>query len=395
MRSTPRNDLLSRLSLALVAMLVCLAYGTFAFAGDVEVARKKFANGIKLYQQGDYEGARRLFKEAEAEHHAAPIVYNLALAEEKLGHLQAALDAYEAYVGEVGDKGDLAPAAAIAIGQIRSRSTRLKIETQPSGAHVFVDGQPLADVSPVTFLVGAGTHVVVAQRDGGRGEQDVVAKGAGDTVPVVIAIPISEKVTPPPPPPVDPIKPPPPDKITPPPPPPPPPSEPEGLVWGVSFAIVPAYLLGVKQLTQEELAVPGTQPRDNTSPRASIVAGPVLEIGYALTERFEFLARGFAGIGPDGKPAYCYMGGPGLSFKIGDRLWVGATFIGGQLELSKHRPHYGTDLVFGAMAEVNFAVLKKKDGEWIAGLQPAFLLTEMRNDNTTFFFPLSFGYRAY
>src|SRR5687768_10008336 len=83
----------------IVALLLSLVRD--AHAGDVDAARKLFADGVKLYQQGDYEGARRLFKQAEAEHHAPAIVYNLALAEEKLRHPQAAVDAYEAYVAEV------------------------------------------------------------------------------------------------------------------------------------------------------------------------------------------------------------------------------------------------------------------------------------------------------
>ena len=50
---------------------------------------------MHLYQTGDWEGAARHFREADAEHHAPAIVYNLGLSEEKLGHPQAAVDAYE------------------------------------------------------------------------------------------------------------------------------------------------------------------------------------------------------------------------------------------------------------------------------------------------------------
>ncbi len=347
---------------------------------------------MKLYQQGDWEGARRLFKKADEEHHAPAIVYNLALAEEKLGHLQAALDAYEAYVAEVGDKGELSAPAVLAIAQIKARSTKLRIESTPPGARVFVDGVPLADPAPVTFLVGAGHHVVIAQGDDWRAERDVEAKGAGDALTVALEKTVAPPVTTPPPldierntPPANP--PPPGDKTTKP----EPPAGPEGFVWGAEFAIVPCWLLPV---TKAE----ATNARDV----ASIVAGPVLEIGWALNEDFLFLARAFAGIGPDAKPSYAFMGGPGLSYQLFDAVWLGASFIGGKLETAGESAQnrdesvrYGTNLVFGAMAEANVILIKKKDGEWLAGLQPAFLLTKRSNDNTTFFFPLSFGYRAY
>lgn len=346
---------------------------------------------MKLYQKGDYEGARRLFKQADAEHHAPPIVYNLALAEEKLNHPQAAVDAYEAYVAEVGDKGELAASAAVAIAQIKARSTKLRIETKPPGARVFVDGAPIADPSPVTLLVPAGHHVVVAQGDGWRAEEDVATEGKGDarTVSLVqprddspaptapTAAPIARRPEPDRPPAALPVA---------------PPEETEGLVWGAAFAIMPCYLLGVdtRDKTPAETAAT-TNARD----AASIVAGPLLEIGWALSSDFVFLARGVAGIGPDAKPSYAFMGGPGLSLRVGSRVWLGATFLGGQLETKAFDSRYGTDLVFGAMLEANAVVLRKTHGEWIAGIQPAFLLTRRDQDNTTFFLPLTFGYRAY
>ena len=363
-----------------------------AHAGDVETARKIFSEGVKLYQKGDYEGARRLFKQADAEHHAPPIVYNLALAEEKLEHRQAALDAYEAYIAEVGDKGDLATAAAVAIAQIKSRSTKLRIETKPSGAHVFVDGSALNEPAPTSVLVAAGHHVVVAQGEGWRGEEDISVEGKGDTLAVTLAEaappePAPVEVTPPPT-----ITPPPADRPSEPLPLPQKPQETEGLVWGAAFAVVPVYLFGVNT---RDKSVADTQTTGNARDAATVVAGPMIELGLALSPDFVFMARGFAGLGPDGKPAYSYMGGPGLSFRVGPRIWLGATFLGGRLETRAHDAPYGTDLVFGALTEANLVVLKKSEGEWIAGIQPAFLLTHLENDNTALFFPLTFGYRAY
>lgn len=375
-----------------VVLIVALAfaYAPDAHAGDVDTARKLFADGVKQYQQGDYEGARRLFRQADAEHHAPAIVYNLALAEEKLRHPQAAVDAYEAYVAEVGDQGELSSAAAVAIAQIKARSTKLRVDTKPSGARVFIDGSPVADPAPVTVLVFAGTHVVVAQGEGWRGEQDVQVEGKGDALSVTIAQSAppepAAKVDPPPRPP------PPADRPPETPPSPPKPNETDGLVWGAAFAIVPSYLFGVDTREKTPEATAATK---NHRDAASIFAGPLLEIGLALSPDFVFLARGMAGIGPDGKPSYAYMGGPGLSFRATSRLWLGATFLGGRFETRAFDADYGTDLVFGTMVEMTYALLRKTDGEWIAGIQPAFLLTRRDQDNTTVFFPMTFGYRAY
>jgi hypothetical protein len=156
---------------------------------DVEAARRDFSEGVRLYQQSDFEGARRLFLQADKAHHAPAIVYNLALAEERLGHPQAAVDAYEAYVAEAGESGEFTSSATFAIAQIKARSTRLRIDSEPSGARLFVDGSPLREPAPTVVLVPAGHHVIVAQGDGWRAERDLVAAGSGDSVALSLTAP--------------------------------------------------------------------------------------------------------------------------------------------------------------------------------------------------------------
>jgi hypothetical protein len=359
-------------------------------AADVEKARTLFGEGIRLFKKGDWEGARRLFREADAEHHAPAIVYNLGLAEEKLGHFQAAVDAFEAYIGESGESGEFSITAAAAIAQLKARSTRLRLETRPPGAKLFVDGAALREPAPATLLVPPGHHVVVAQGEDWRAEREIETAGTGDVMGIVL-VPQERAPAPAPAPAPIPTSTRPADADRPVAPSPPPvgpragSEQPEGFVWGAAFAAVPAYMFGV---TSSGAA--------NRSPAWSVAAGPLLEVGAALTDRFEFLGRAFIGFGPDRKPvAYAYMGGPGLSYRVIDRLWLGATFIFGQFETEAHGDRYGTDIVFGVMSEANAVLLKKPDGEWFAGFQPAFLLTKIHNDNTTIFFPLTFGYRAY
>jgi hypothetical protein len=378
---------------ALVALVS--SFTSHARADDVEAARKDFAEGVRLYQRGDYEGARRLFKKADTEHHAAPILYNLARTEERLLRAQAAVDAYEAYVGEAGESGEFTGAAVVAITQIKSRSTRLRIETKPTGARIFVDGFPLGESSPTTFLVVAGHHVVVAQGEGFRAERDVEVEGNGDSLSVTLEGPPSDASAPPSQAPVVPAPSPSAahDAAASPPvamavavpvaDPAPVPPAPDGFVWGAAFALAPYHLIGAAS------SLP------NSESKTQVMAGAILEAGHAVTDRFEFLARGFVALGPDGKPSYALMGGPGLSLRIGTSVWLGATFLVGQIETVAEGKRYGTDAVFGTMLEATFVVLPTSAGQWTVGIQPGLLLTDKPPDNTAFFFPLSFGYRAY
>jgi hypothetical protein len=222
---------------------------------------------------------------------------------------------------------------------------------------------------------------VVAQGEGWRAEADVEAQGAGDTLAVSLKTPDASA---PPAPPVSPAQPAVPpavvdDRVAEP----KAAAVPDGLVWGAAFALAPYHLLGAGNGTS------------NAEATTQVVAGAILEVGHAVTDRFEFLARGFVALGPDGHPTYAFMGGPGLSLRLGSSLWLGATFLGGKLETVSNEVRYGTDLVFGAMAEATVAIIATTHGQWTVGMQPGVLLTDKQRDNTAFFFPLTFGYRAY
>jgi hypothetical protein len=125
------------------------------------------------------------------------------------------------------------------------------------------------------------------------------------------------------------------------------------------------------------------------------MAGAILEVGHAITDRFEFLARGFLAFGPEGEPTVAAMGGPAVSFHIGSHLWLGATFVGGQLKGRASGERYSTGLVFGAMAEAAVVLRSTPFGQWTVGMHPGLLLTEAPTDNTALFLPLSFGYRSF
>lgn len=327
-------------------------------------------------QDGDYQTARELFARADAAHHAPAIVYNLAVAEEHLFHPHAAIEAYELYVAEAGDQGEFTSAARAAIGQIKARSTRLRISTDPAGARVVVDGFALKTPSPVSFFVPGGRHIVVAEADGFRGETSVDAAGSGDTLAIAILPAAGSKTSAPPttaklddapraaPKPV-----------------------PDGFVWGAAFALVPYHLFGSSS---------GNNQRDATQ----LMTGAVLEAGSAVTDRFEILGRAFVGIGPEAKPStgapftYAYMLGPGVSFRLGRSIWLGATFLAGRIETVAHDAAYGTDLVFGAMAEAGVVLFATNAGEYVLSLEPGTLFASSA-DNTALFVPVTFGYRAF
>jgi len=67
---------------------------------DVTLARQRFAEGLSLYQQGDYTGAREKLEGAYAASAAPPVLYNIGACLEQLGRLDEAVDAFEAYLAD-------------------------------------------------------------------------------------------------------------------------------------------------------------------------------------------------------------------------------------------------------------------------------------------------------
>jgi hypothetical protein len=240
---------------------------------------------------------------------------------------------------------------------------------------VFVDGAALPEVAPVAWLVASGHHVIVAQGDGWHAERDLEARGAGDVVEVLLSapeIPAAPAATAPPSTGL-------PDRVST-----PAGTAPSGLVAGAAFALVPFRLLGAPQANE-----------GNGEGATQVVVGGIVEAGYAITERFELLFRGLVAFGRDARPSHTEMAGPAVSLRVGSRVWLGASFVGGELSTEAHYRNFHTDFAFGTLLEASYAIVSTEIGEWSIGFHPGCLLTDGAHTNTAFLFPVSLGYRFF
>lgn len=359
------------------ALLIVATWTSSAYADDaIESARAHFADGVAKFEAGDYEAACALFRRADSEHHAPEIIYNVARSEERLDHPQAAVESYDAYLREAGETGEFATAAALAIAQIRGRSPRVRIETAPPGARVFVDAVEAPEKSPTSTLVTIGHHHVVAEGEGWQAEGEVDATDPGKESTISLTKPRSIAVTPAPESAVThrapssetvPI------------------SGPNGLVLGATFSIVAYHFFGTR-----------SHP-DTTTGVAPALIG---DIGYAITPRFEIFLRVLGGIGSEGVPVTLVEGvGPAFSFRALPALWIGAACLGGRIESSETpsdgvRRYFETGWVFAPVAEIDLALLQTDYGQWMLSVAPAYYFASPQ-DNGAFYVPMGFGLRAF
>jgi len=184
-----------------------------------EMARRRFQEGVKFFDQKRYEEARGAFLQAYALKRHPALLLNLAQSEIRSGHPAEAARHFSAYLREAPNASQLERSEAEkGLREARAKLARIQVSA-PAGADVLVDGEsvgtaPIAEPIDVT----PGTHNIEARLGN---------KSGSTTVSVLVsrlaAATVSFDSTPPPIPPPAP----PPAAAEPPAAPPPPPPDPE------------------------------------------------------------------------------------------------------------------------------------------------------------------------
>jgi hypothetical protein len=363
-------------------------------AADVQQAREHFKKGVEHFKKGEHASALAEFEKADQAQHAAAITYNVARVRESLGHAQKAIDAYDAYIAEAGQAGEFTSAATVAIAQIRARSTQLRIESDPSGATVRIDGERLARATPVDVYVFAGSHRVELELGSWREERAYDAPGKGSIGQLMFVR--TEAPQPPPPAPVvkiirertvpvvsRPTKP-----------------TLSGLMGGAALSLSGYQFLGSAEETDAQ------QQTRSDSAASGVAFGLAIDVGYALNAKTALLARVFAAFGESRDDlATLAAGGPVLTTRLGERWWAGGGLILGSGNADSDattEPVLGaeqdsdvtfrTNFALGPMVELTYALGLNEDGQWVVSILPGLLLTTS-SDQSTLFLPLVIGYR--
>lgn len=379
-----------RVGRAAVGCAMVLAAAASAHAEDSSVAEASahFDRGVQLFEKDDFVSALKEFELADKAHHAATITYNMAKAWESLGRAQRAYDAYEAYVGEAGAQAEYLDAATVALARIKARATRLRVETQPPGATVRVDGIELKDKAPATVLVFGGAHRIEVAWDDAMDARDVMAQGSGDNTterferreqpqpsPATAREPVQPKAP-----------------------------EPDGLLAGVGFSLNYTALVVKKTPSASAQADPDTPDYRNSS----LMFGAVLEAGYALSARSAIMARMHCGLGSTEKALFS-LGAMSLEYtwRASRHWWVGGGAMIGSSDKdigATYTPLVGArsddkiefvgNAAVGPTLEARVVLDDTDDGEWGLSLGPSLLLGTAEGQSTLYV-PLVAGYRWY
>lgn len=129
--------------------------------GNDEAARTHFASGRVHFDEGEYEAALREFQSAYDLSHRDALLFNLYLAEERLGHLAEATDYLQRYLASDVVPDDQRPTLERRLENMRERLAA-QSEAQASPAPVPERSHPLLVPGLVTLGIGAASLIAFA-----------------------------------------------------------------------------------------------------------------------------------------------------------------------------------------------------------------------------------------
>lgn len=145
-----------------------------------DMARRRFQEGVKFFDQKRYEEARAAFLQAYALKHHPAVLLNLAHSEIRSGHHLEAARHFSAYLRDppANATGTEKAEAERGLASARSKLGRIQVSVA-TGAEVLVDGETLGQ-APLPEAVDAapGNHTVEA-RLGGRSTSTSVTVSVG------------------------------------------------------------------------------------------------------------------------------------------------------------------------------------------------------------------------
>ncbi|MEK6607460.1 MAG: hypothetical protein AABZ30_07350 [Myxococcota bacterium] len=130
-----------------IATALLLALPAPAAANDKDAARAKLADGIGLYDRGDFAGALAAFEEAYRLYASPKLLVNQATCHAKLGRPVEALALYERFLADPGN----APAALVE----EARRAAEKLRGEIGASTVTLAAAPTSVVTPPALAAPA------------------------------------------------------------------------------------------------------------------------------------------------------------------------------------------------------------------------------------------------
>jgi hypothetical protein len=164
--------------------------------GETEVARQRFLEGVRHYDQKDYEKARLAFLQAYLLKPHPAVLLNLAQSELKAGRYAEAAENFAKYIRENPQAEALSHAKG-ALDEARQKVAEVSVEVNGTGAVINVDGSDVGKSPlPYTVYLMPGRHTIRATTKSGLSADESLDAVAGQRMYVTLALPEGSRMTP-------------------------------------------------------------------------------------------------------------------------------------------------------------------------------------------------------
>jgi tetratricopeptide (TPR) repeat protein len=187
-------------SIVLAAALACCATLTHRAAAQedaaTEMARDRFKEGVRYYDQKQYEKARAAFLQAYALKKHPAVLLNLAQSELRSGHEADAATHFAQYLRENVEAADAERRdAEKGLAAAKEKVAQVQVNVSDAGADVLVDGESHGKAPlPGALYLTPGTHRIEARKGDLVREAEVeAAAGATQSVTLTLAAPEAQK----------------------------------------------------------------------------------------------------------------------------------------------------------------------------------------------------------
>jgi hypothetical protein len=156
---------------------------------SVSEAGRHFRRGVELYGEADYVGALVEFKRAYAHAPSSAALYNVGEAQYQLQDYAGALKTFTRFLAEFGPAESHRSEVERTVEVLRSRVGHVSVTTDPPGADVSVDDQPVGK-TPLgePLLLSVGRRKLAASMSGRPTVTRYVEVAAGDEFDVTLPL---------------------------------------------------------------------------------------------------------------------------------------------------------------------------------------------------------------
>lgn len=196
-RPARRRDWTSRLALCL-SLLGSTLVADSALAqsdGETEIARQRFLEGVRHYDQHDYDKARLAFLQAYLLKPHPAVLLNLAQSQLRASRFAEAAENFAKYIRE-NPTADAMSHAKAAFEEARDKVGEVSVEVNATGAIINVDGTDVGKSPlPYALYMMPGRHTVRATKGGLSADESLDAI-AGQRMYVTLALPEGSRMAP-------------------------------------------------------------------------------------------------------------------------------------------------------------------------------------------------------